>query len=406
MIEKRDDIVTLKAVGDIALFKNIQDKIKNNNDSFIFEKVSKTINDADLIFGNFEFACSNLNQPQLFYNRPDFCVETSVLSALSTINFDILNLSNNHIMDWGKEGLITTKSALEKLGILCLGAGVNINEASKPLVFVKQRIKVGFLGYTKNGTASIDVPGASLIDLPVIIEDISHLKSYVDHIIISLHWGVELSDYPHPNDIELAHKIIDAGASVILGHHPHVIQGVEEYMNGLIFYSLGSFLFDPVEVYDPYRHKQSKIYNNKETESIIAEIQFSKDKLVSYSIIPTKVIEESQVIVLGNEKKANCIRRINKLSENLKINKEIFFQQKAKSTILKIQIKSVLNLIKRNPWKATWHFLNNVKKKHIKMLLGFIFSKVLGIMRYPIKLINGATNRINLKSDNRSIIIK
>ena len=87
----------------------------------------------------------------------------------------------------------------------------------------KRRIKIGFLGYAKNGTASDDIPGATMINLPFIVEEISKLKKEVDHVIVSLYWGVELSDYSHPRDIELGHKIIDAGAKVILWRHSHVV---------------------------------------------------------------------------------------------------------------------------------------------------------------------------------------
>ena len=110
-----DGTITLRAVGDIALFKSIQKEIHVNGNYFIFEKIRKIINDAELIFGNFEFACSNVDQPKLFDNRHDFIVETSVLPSLSSIYFTVLNLANNHIMDWGREGLLTTKISLENI---------------------------------------------------------------------------------------------------------------------------------------------------------------------------------------------------------------------------------------------------------------------------------------------------
>ena len=377
MENEKNKTIVLKAVGDIALFRSIQKEIINKGDDYIFKNIKNTMNEADLIFGNFEFSCTNAYQPKLFDSRHDFIVETSVLAALSSIKFTVLNIANNHIMDWGREGLITTKKGLEELGINCLGAGENLNEARRPVVIKKNGIKIGFLAYTKNGNSTPNRAGAPLIYFPYIYDDITRLKKDVDHIIVSLHWGVELSDYPHPRDIELGHKIIDAGAKVILGHHPHIVQGIEEYNNGLIYYSLGSFIFDPVEVYDPYGHKKIEKYSDKALESIIADIHLTKDEVLFYRVIPTKVTEKKQVILLGKEERNNSINRI-KMKTCLLNDENMFYKQDALRTVLKVQWIAIQNLIKRNPIKAICQIISKLKMSHIEIILKYIFAKMFG----------------------------
>lgn len=115
------------------------------------------------------------------------------------------------------------------------------------------------------------------MDIEENIKDIKLAKQHSDFVIISLHWGIENVFYPSPKQIDLAHKLIDSGATIILGHHPHVVQGIEKYKNGLIAYSLGNFQFDPSDSYSP------------NSQSFILTIELTKNGLEDYNITPVKI---------------------------------------------------------------------------------------------------------------------
>jgi len=364
--------VNLKAIGDIAFFKSITLKVKKNGDIFLFEKVKNFLNDADIIFGNFEFPFSKNCIPQFPYSYDGYRADLSMRPSLSIINFDVLNLANNHIMDWGTEGLKTTINAIKSLGIKTIGAGSNLKEARKSAIIEKKGIRFGFLGYTKEGDwiATKVKPGATKLDIKLIEEDIEHLRDEVDHIIVSLHWGIEFSDYPYPGDIKIAHKIINMGAKVILGHHSHVIQGYEEYNGGLIFYSLGNFIYDPFS-----ERVFVKTAIEKRLESMIVDIKFFKKDIASFSIIPSKINSNLQPIILEGEEKKNLLNRINFLSDNI-INNKVEFHKYALSNLFERELKTCLLLLKKNGWKFLWIRIKGFKLRYIDLLIRFLISKI------------------------------
>lgn len=228
-------------LGDIAFSTKIMQQV-----SAISNPWDNLLLDSDFLIGNFEFPYSENRNPYfdtsyLGHLAPE---ESLQLLAVSPVNY--YSIANNHIMDWGVEGLLKTKKFLQSLGAQVFGAGVNQEESSKPLIIDHDGIRIGFLAYCKKGnfSATKSSAGAAMLDKNNVYEDVASLNAIVDHVIVNLHWGVEYSDYPYPPDIKIAHSIIDAGASAIMGHHPHVVQGLEVYRGCPIFYSLGSFIYD------------------------------------------------------------------------------------------------------------------------------------------------------------------
>jgi len=156
---------------------------------------------------------------------------------------------------------------------------MNEKEARKPGIIEKNDVRLGFLGYCKKGeyTATDSTSGAALFDEEIIKEDIRSIKNKVDFVVLSLHWGIELSEYPSPEQVEMAHRLVDAGAEVIIGHHPHVLQGIERYKRGLIFYSLGNFIFDNYAGKVVYKRMWEK-----RKQGIVAVIHLEKENLPTY----------------------------------------------------------------------------------------------------------------------------
>ncbi len=241
--------ISLLFVGDIMLSRGVANQIsRNNNPDYPFLRIAPTIQSADLAFGNLEGPISNGGKNQ--GSQYSFRADESAVEGLEFAGFDILNLANNHIWDWGEEALIDTVDILQKHGINWVGAGRNENEANSSLVVATGDTHLAFLGYTnlypKNLEAGDKNAGVSSFSVLNIKEKIKELKNSgnTDLVIISLHWGEEYQNNASESQKRIAHELIDAGADLIVGHHPHVVQNIENYNGKWIFYSLGNFVFD------------------------------------------------------------------------------------------------------------------------------------------------------------------
>jgi poly-gamma-glutamate synthesis protein (capsule biosynthesis protein) len=203
----------------------------------------KRIGRYDLMMVNLENAVTqsvdSMEKEFVFKMKPEF------LSQLCGAGISIVNCANNHTADFGVEGILETIHQLDSAGIRHTGIGRNLAEARKPVIFHVKGIRIGFLGYGGEGTfiASRTQPGTTSRSQWLILEDIKRLRPHIDFIVINLHWGEELETKPDSNQILLAHRMIECGADLIVGHHPHVLQGIERYRGKIIAYSLGNFVF-------------------------------------------------------------------------------------------------------------------------------------------------------------------
>ena len=207
-----------------------------------FGEVGHILRDNDLLFGNLETTLSETGERA----RKHHVLSSPPGAAryLVDAGFDVLSVANNHSTDLGAEGLRNTLHALESRGILPIGASAS-PDRQEPVILERNGVTIGFAGYT---AGRIAVPGGAGVNRLVeedIVLDIASLAGRCDHIAVSLHWGTEMAYYPSPRQIDLAHRLIDAGATLVLGHHSHTMQAIERYHGGLIAYSLGMFQFDP-----------------------------------------------------------------------------------------------------------------------------------------------------------------
>jgi len=238
----------LCALGDIMLGDHpikighgVGTKISQFGSKYIFEDVKSLLKNSDIVFGNLETVISKKKSKNndIFSNSLRGTPES--VEGLLYSGFNFLNLANNHTMGHGEEAFNETVQILQSNGINCLGLS---KDSNNPLFFEKDGLKIGFLAYSLRPEESSSEPLYSSGNKRKIIDEISALRPNVDYIIISLHWGDEFVNKPSKEQIHLSHELIDSGADVLLGHHSHVLQGVEEYNNGIIAYSLGNFVFD------------------------------------------------------------------------------------------------------------------------------------------------------------------
>ena len=237
--------IVLVAVGDILLGRQLGEEMARTGDySIAFQNIRANLTSADLTFGNLEGPfCGEPPYPaagMIFRFRPQ-AVESLLLAG-----FDAVSLANNHSGDGGDACLKFSLSHLRGAGIEPVGAGENYNAAHAPAILERHGIRFAFLGYTyaaRNDTPEAKRSVVAGRDPENVRRDVAAAHTRADVVVVSLHDGAEYTTRVARETEQFARAAIDAGASLVLGHHPHVPQRVEAYNGGWIFYSLGNFAF-------------------------------------------------------------------------------------------------------------------------------------------------------------------
>ena len=238
--KKEKDYVQLLFVGDLMFDRGIRYYAeKGGGNNFVFQKISKMLLNNDLSIANLEGPITDEKSISLgtkagSANNYFFTFDQSVAKTIFNQNIRLVNLGNNHILNFGSKGLDSTKKYLDEANVGYFGAPGGERSIIKDI----GGVKIAFVSY--NEFASSDI-GA---EQKAVIKEIEKQKLLADIVIVFSHWGVEYSKNPTKAIKELAHQFIDMGADLIIGSHPHVIQPVEQYKDKRIYYSLGNFIFD------------------------------------------------------------------------------------------------------------------------------------------------------------------
>jgi hypothetical protein len=245
----RDDTLTVTAVGDLLFDLSPRTLVAKEGGRAPLVKVETVLADSDVTIGNLEGPLSNRGV-HVGGKLPEHIFEGDPRSieSLKASGFDLLALANNHVMDHGPDAVEDTLKTLGDAGIASAGAGMNSAQAWKPAIIERKGKKIAFLSFSQI------VPGGFLPtathagladgkDMKRVLAAIREAKKQADYVIVSYHWGVEQSWVANAGQIRDARASIDAGADMVLSHHPHVMQGLEFYKGKLIAYSLGNFLF-------------------------------------------------------------------------------------------------------------------------------------------------------------------
>lgn len=236
--------------GDVMMDSYFADYINTYGVDYSWTEITPLLKQADISVINLETSVSDRGQRQ----KPKgygFRSQPFTLEGLVNANVALVSLANNHTYDFGKTAFLDTLSNLSNYGIEYCGAGNNLEEATTVKIIERNNLKVGFLSYSKiipsnQCVATESKSGIAIItknNYDKILNTIKIAKQKCDLLFVLLHWGTEYSNISEKNQIELAHQIIDHGADGIIGHHPHVLQGIEIYNNKPILYSIGNLLF-------------------------------------------------------------------------------------------------------------------------------------------------------------------
>ena len=312
--------LSLAAVGDVMLGTWVTSYLESSGATYPFEPTKHILQAADFAIANLEAPFTDRGEP-VKDKEFTFRVPPKHAVGLKESGFDLLHLANNHILDYGPEGLFDTFSTLDSLALAHVGAGENIAAAFAPVIFERQGwdgkpLRCGFLGFSMTHPeefyAGPNTPGTAFPYYARYLAALDSLAPKVDIMVVSFHWGAEKMVTPKPYQIEMAHLAIDRGADLVLGHHPHVLQGIELYRPrpnaraGLIAYSLGNFAFGS--------------YSRSAQTSIILKCVLDNEGLLYARCIPINVFNEEvegQPRLLQDRAATTVIDSLNALSRHL-----------------------------------------------------------------------------------------
>ena len=242
-------LVTISGAGDVNFGDGVTPSLEAGGLDYPFAGVSQAFASTDVSFVNLECCIAGVGTPVAgkeftFRGPPDSA------GALSAGKVKVVSLANNHTKDWGTAAFLETLAHLKQNGVAYCGAGKDAAEAYSPTIMDAHGKKVAFVAFTgvipDGWPATATNPGCAITwDTKKVAATIKAARAKADYVVASFHWGIELATSPNSEQRSLAHLAVDNGADLVLGQHPHVVQGFELYRNRLIAYSLGNFVFSP-----------------------------------------------------------------------------------------------------------------------------------------------------------------
>lgn len=331
----------LIAVGDLMLGDHpvcfghgVRSTIESKGFDFIFNDIVEYLTGADIVFGNLETVLSDYDYTHDNLVSAELRGAPSSADGLSKAGFTILNLANNHILQHGKKAFFETVENICRVDMLPLGLQSKKRKESKEVI-VKNKFgtSVALVGFSMRPEKYYNSePLYSIASENEIIRQVEKLiAKFEGSVVVSLHWGAEYLNVPSSRQVNFARKLVDKGANLILGHHAHVLQGVEEYRSGIIVYSLGNFVFDK--------------WQRNPRESVIFRCNITNNGVSDYSMVPVCISRKFQPQVA----KGKNARRIN---ENLRCysnaikdissDDKVSYLEKSEKAYLKFRIQSYL----------------------------------------------------------------
>lgn len=238
--------IEITAFGDLYLGSRMEKSLEKKGNMFPFKGVKELLT-GDIIMANLESPLTLHDIPMIEDKEWLLKASPTLAKTLKEASFNHVTLANNHILDFGMKGLSDTIKYLNEASLQYSGAGVTLREAREVKTQDFNGKKVAFLSYSntfpKEFWANKNRGGVAPGYLKYVKNDIKKARQVADIIIVSFHWGAERMKTPKDYQVNFAKASIDAGADIIIGHHPHVLQSMERYKNGVIYYSLGNFIF-------------------------------------------------------------------------------------------------------------------------------------------------------------------
>jgi len=327
----------MKDSGSLSIFLVGDLGIHREKPATIFHPVRQWFEQADILIGNSEYPLTDRGQPWPGKREPIRRADPHIAQVLHEVGFTAVSLSNNHAMDYGVEGILQTIEVLDGSRVAHAGAGRTAKEAHTPTIIEKKGVRVALLSYTsvffpgysateaRPGIAtvrvethyrptpwSLDTPGVPLEaitmpdpgDVSAMTDDVKLARAKADVVIVAWHWGIPITA-GHRGVLSyqraLGHAAIEAGADLVIGHHPHVLQGIEVYHGRVIFHSISHFAFDAPRVH-------------VEPDSLLVDCVIEDRRLAQVRLRPVLFDEDRRPVVVNADEGQEVIAKLERLS--------------------------------------------------------------------------------------------
>jgi poly-gamma-glutamate synthesis protein (capsule biosynthesis protein) len=278
--------VRLAAVGDLLLACDPAGASAPRDPAATFAGVRALFAGCDVVVGNLE--CTLPGAGETVATEPRVVSTADLVRGIKAAGFHGVCLANNHMFDCLRDGFHQMRALLDELDIRHFGAGDNLAGATAPAILDVSGVRVAFLGAADEQSgpsqfASADHWGIAPLNMERLAGQVRRLRAEVDHVIVSLHWGEDRFLIPSPSQVEQARALAEAGASLVLGHHPHVIQGLETHRGVPIIYSLGNFVACEV----PFPSGDRLTWNRTERTGCVLQVDLGPEGAGDVRQIPT-----------------------------------------------------------------------------------------------------------------------
>lgn len=295
-------------VGDIQMSGKVDELMRKNGFDFPFQYAKSLFQKDDLTIANLETpitlgGLAETDKQFVFKSSPDSA------AAMHTAGIDVVTLANNHVLDQGVSGLRDTIKHLDSGNVQHVGAGNNEDEAYTIKYVESKGKRIAILGFSrvlpktswKAGPKNAGV--AETYSPTKAVAQIQEAHQHADIVIVMVHWGIEKADTPNNIQKQLAHQFVDAGADLVIGSHPHVLQGMEQYKGKWIAYSLGNFIF-------------TRSSNPKTWETAVLQVTYNSDGSYALKLIPYHA-NLGQAVPMNEADGAKLLQRVSGLSKSM-----------------------------------------------------------------------------------------
>ena len=356
--------IKINAVGDVwfgdhpvCIGHGVRSLSKKKGCEYFFSDIKHHFDDGDINFCNLEGVLSDIGLQRNKLSSIEMRGAPESVDSLSYCGINLVSIANNHILQHGREAFEGTLRTLEKYKIDYVG--IDESNTTNTAEYNVGGEKIVVVSYSFHQESYYE--GKPLYSYrnkeqqSLFIEEIGRIRRQSEGVLVcSIHWGAEFVTQPSPEQIKFARQIVDAGVNIILGHHPHVVQGVELYNGSLICYSLGNFLFD--------------LWDEETKKTVIAKIEIDSDRKISYELIPVYIKNDFKLVEMKGTERVNYLQEISKRSKDIDVSSKFdqsTYQEMAQSAEISFRYSSYR------------YFLKNIHRYSPTMLMQTIYRTLL-----------------------------
>lgn len=361
--------VRLCAVGDIGLSGRVGQALNTSDGSArILAEVAPLLQSVDISFGNLESPLAGDIAPGKLFSGP-----LSGAAVLKKSGFSLIHLANNHVYDYGREGLVATIDAVQNANLTSLGAGETISAAKQVVRTDVRGLRVGWLGCGRT-LVSQDESGPNFweFDEQELHNAVQSHRSDVDLLIVSIHIGLMHMDYPRPEHKAMAEKLLDAGAHLILMHHAHVLQGVQVTASRAVCcYNLGNFIFDWEE-----GNVKIPVLVREQNEGAIFHFVLDRNGITQATAIPVWIDSDCAVRWATGMRGREILTRLSRISLDLECDYEAAFKRQRAERHTSGILKVVWFHLRRGNWSFVLDSAKQARLEHLGMIVRWLGEAV------------------------------